>query len=111
LIGGPDDFLVLSLEEHSGGGYEWDMDPLPSVGLSVRADQRIDKSAEPALIGSPITRRVVAQSSAPGRTRLKLEERRPWEGSGNAINRVEFDLALWGKEPVGLLRPERMLAA
>ena len=111
LVGGPQDFVVFSLDEHSGGGYEWDMDPLPSCGLEVRVDQRIEKTVEATVIGGPVTRRVVTQSSAPARTRLMLEERRPWEGRGAAINSIDFDLALLGKEPVGLLRRERTLAA
>jgi Zn-dependent peptidase ImmA (M78 family) len=109
LLGSPEDFLVLSLQEHVGGGYEWDLDEVPSAGLAVRDDKRVE--ADPSLIGGTVTRRVVFQGSAPARTKLKLEERRPWEGRGDALQSVEFSLALLGKEPVGLLRQERLMAA
>jgi Zn-dependent peptidase ImmA (M78 family) len=109
LLGSPDDFLVLNLQEHLAGGYEWDIEPVPSDGLEVRKDNRID--AEDESMGGTVTRRVVVQGSGPTRTKLRLEERRPWEGAGSAINSLEFNLALLGKEPVGLLRAERLMAA
>ncbi|WP_412529159.1 ImmA/IrrE family metallo-endopeptidase [Burkholderia lata] len=109
LVGSPEDFLVLNLQEHLAGGYEWDIEPIPSTGLEVRRDHRID--ADDDLIGGTVTRRVVVQGRAPTRTKLWLKERRPWEGGGDAINSMEFDLALLGKEPIGLLRAERLMAA
>jgi len=109
LVGSPGDFLVLNLQEHLAGGYEWDIEPIPSTGLEVRRDHRID--ADDDLIGGTVTRRVVVQGSAPTRTKLWLNERRPWESGGDPINSMEFDLALLGKEPIGLLRAERLMAA
>jgi predicted secreted protein len=109
LLGSPEDFLVLNLQEHLAGGYEWDIEPSSGDGLEVKNDKRVDNSAEG--IGGTVTRRVVVQGSAPTRTKLRLEERRPWEGAGTGINSLEFNLALLGKEPVGLLRAERLMAA
>ena len=109
LVGGPDDFLVLNLEEHLAGGYEWDIEPVPSDGLEFRKDSRIDGGDE--LIGGTVTRHVVVQGSRPTRTKLRLKECRPWEGGDGAINSMEFNLALLGKEPIGLLRAERLMAA
>lgn len=109
LLGSPEDFLVLNLQEHLAGGYEWDIEPIPSGGLEVRKDKRAD--ADDESIGATVTRRVIVQGSGPARTKLKLEERRPWEGTSSAINSLEFNLALLGKEPVGLLRSERLMAA
>lgn len=110
LLGSPEDFVVLNLEEHLAGGYEWDIEPVPFTGLEVRKDDRVDPVDD--LLGGTVTRRVVVQGGAvPSRTTLRLEERRPWEGSDNALNSMEFKLALLGKEPVGLLRPERLIAA
>lgn len=106
LVGGPNDFLVLSLEEHLAGGYEWEIESESTAGLEVRTDQRTD-SAEEA-IGGTVTRRVVVQGNMPARTKLRLAERRPWERGDSAINSLEFNLALLGKEPVGLLRAERL---
>lgn len=109
LVGSPEDFLVLNLQEHLAGGYEWDIEPVPSGGLEVRKDNRVDSTDD--AMGGTVTRRVVVQGSGPTRTKLRLEERRPWEGGDSAINSMEFNLALLGKEPVGLLRSERLMAA
>lgn len=109
LLGSPEDFLVLNLPEHVAGGFEWDIGPIPSGGLEVRKDARIDIAGD--TIGGTVTRRVVVQGSGATRTKLRLEERRPWEGGDSAINSMEFNLALLGKEPVGLLRTERLMAA
>lgn len=106
LVGGPNDFLVLNLEEHLAGGYEWEIEPEPTAALEVRNDQRADTADES--MGDTVTRRVVVQGHTPVRTKLRLAERRPWEGGGDAINSLEFNLALLGKEPVGLLRAERL---
>ncbi|MES2785860.1 MAG: ImmA/IrrE family metallo-endopeptidase [Pseudomonadota bacterium] len=109
LVGSPQDFLVLNLQEHLAGGYEWNMEPVPSDALEVKKDHRVDTSDD--TIGGTVTRRVVVQGNAPVRTKWRLHERRPWESGDSAINSVEFDLALLGKEPVGLLRAERLMAA
>lgn len=109
LLGSPDDFLVLNLQEHLAGGYEWDIEPVSADGLEVKRDKRTDATDES--IGGTVTRRVVVQGRGPTRTKLRLEERRPWEGAGSGINSLEFNLALLGKEPVGLLRAERLMAA
>jgi len=110
LLGSPEDFVVLNLEEHLAGGYEWGIEPVPPAVLEVRKDDRVEPSDDS--LGGTVTRRVVVQGgAAPSRTTLRLEERRPWEGSDSALNSLEFKLALLGKEPVGLLRAERLMAA
>lgn len=109
LVGSPDDFLVLNLKEHLAGGYEWDIEPIPSNGLDVKRDNRVDAGDD--AIGAMVTRRVIVQGTGATRTKLRMEERRPWEGGDRAIDSMEFNLALLGKEPVGLLRAERLMAA
>lgn len=108
LLGSPEDFLVLNLNEHLAGGYEWALDDVPSSGFAFHKDHRVETSAD---IGGTVTRQVVVQGNGVARTKLKLEERRPWEGTGDALQSMEFDLALLGKEPVGQLRKERLMAA
>jgi hypothetical protein len=110
LLGGPDDFLIFSLEEHVSGGYEWDLPSAQLPALAVRRDTRL--GGAPAVMGGTVTRQMVVQSSQATRVRLRLQERRPWEeGEGAAINSLELDLTLLGKEPAGLPRRERLLAA
>ena len=109
LVGSPHDYLVLNLQEHLAGGYEWDIEPVPPNGLEIRTDKR--EEAGDDLIGGTVTRHLIVQGSGPTRTKLRLEERRPWEGANSSINSMEFNLALLGKEPIGLLRAERLMAA
>lgn len=110
LVGSPEDFLVLQLEEHLAGGYEWGIAADAAADLEVRKDDR-DEPGDDSL-GGTVSRRVIVQGgAAPKRTTLRLEERRPWERSDNALNSLEFNLALLGKEPVGMLRAERLMAA
>jgi hypothetical protein len=109
LLGSPDDYFVFNLEEHVAGGYEWDMEAMPDAGLAVRRDERIDNAFD--TMGGTVQRQIVAQGSGLKVGRLALAERRPWEGLIEPLNTFEVDLALLGKEPVGLPRPERLLAA
>lgn len=109
VLGSPEDFLVFNLEEHVAGGYEWDVDVMPAAGLSIHRDER--RETDPAALGATVRRHVVTQGQGLAVRRLQLEERRPWESRSAALNTFELDLALLGKEPVGLPRRERLLAA
>lgn len=109
LLGGPNDFLVFELEEHVAGGYEWNLDRIPEAGLSIHRDEKREEHVE--TMGGTIRRRIVTQGKEQAHRRLRLEERRPWEAHSQALNIFALDLALLGKEPVGLLRRERLLAA
>lgn len=111
LLGSPEDYLVFDLEEHDSGGYEWDLETMPSAGLSIRKDERREVSGDPSAFGANVRRHVVAQGQRLAVQRLTLEEKRPWETATQALNTFEVDLALLGKEPVGLPRRERLLAA
>lgn len=109
LLGSPNDFLVFELEEHVAGGYEWDLHPIPDAGLSIERDEKRERDL--AALGATIRRRIVAKGTQQGHHRLHLEERRPWEAQSKALNTFALDLSLLGKEPIGLLRRERLLAA
>ncbi|MFG6412697.1 ImmA/IrrE family metallo-endopeptidase [Roseateles sp. DC23W] len=109
IVGSPDDYLVFNLEEHAAGGYEWGFDALNEAPLEVRHDQR--KHDVPLVYGAPVTRRVVLQGNAISQTVVRLDERRPWEADENALKSLELRLALLGKEPVGMVRPERFISA
>jgi Zn-dependent peptidase ImmA (M78 family) len=109
LLGSPEDFFVFNLREHAAGGYEWDVDRMPAAGLSVHRDER--KDDDTVAMGGTVQRQVIAQGNGFKVGRLALAERRPWEGGAEPLNTFEVDLALLGKEPVGLPRPERLLAA
>ena len=100
---------AMSFEEHVAGGYEWNVDSMPGVGLAIQSDERRDANRE--VLGSTVTRHLVAQGQRLSVARLQLTERRPWEAHTDPLNTFEIDLALLGKEPVGLPRRERLMAA
>jgi predicted secreted protein len=106
IVGSPNDFLVFLLEEHVAGGYVWDVGMLTANGLEIQKDEREEKDSK--LIGGEIVRRVVAHGS--GKRRVRLEERRPWDKDAPALNKLEFELDLYGGEKEGLPRIARPAA-
>jgi Zn-dependent peptidase ImmA (M78 family) len=107
VLGSPDDILVLALEEHVSGGYAWDADGVQQAGLTLERDERTDRNSD--CMGSSVERRLTVQGA--GRTHLRLEERRAWDKSQPSLNTFELDLALVGREPEGIPRAGRLLAA
>lgn len=104
IDGSRNDLFVLRLEEHSGGGYLWDIDQLKESGFAVVRDdlQAIDADG----IGSPVIRRVTATPPDTYRGRLAIHERRPWDPDPPlATLAVDFDLT--GPEQEGLSRAAR----
>jgi hypothetical protein len=65
VLGSPEDLLVLSLQEHVGSGYVWDVAPMASAGFQIEKDDR--RSAETDQIGGPVTRRLILQGAGHGR--------------------------------------------
>ncbi len=59
IDGSRNDLFVLRLQEHSGGGYLWDIDQLKASGFGVVRDER--DALDDASIGGPATRRVTAE--------------------------------------------------
>lgn len=104
IDGSRNDLFVLRLEEHSGGGYLWDIDQLKESGFAVVRDdlQAIDTEG----VGGPVIRRVTAAPPDTYRGRLAIDERRPWDPNPPlATLAVEVDLT--GPEQEGLSRAER----
>ena len=63
IDGSRNDLFVLQLEEHSGGGYLWDLDQLIASGFAVVRDER--EAIDGDGIGGPVVRRVTAAPDAP----------------------------------------------
>jgi Zn-dependent peptidase ImmA (M78 family) len=106
IDGSRNDLFVLRLEEHSGGGYLWDIDQLRESGFAIVGDAVEDTDREG--IGANVVRRVTGASSSARRGTMTLDERRPWEeGAPLATLAVEYDFT--GPEEVGLSRAERRL--
>ena len=109
IDGSRNDLFVLRLEEHSGGGYLWDIDQLKASGFAVVGDEL--EALDDEGVGGPVIRRVTAAPAEPHRGKMVLGERRPWEPEPLSTLDVEFDLT--GPEEEGLSRAERrsLLAA
>jgi Zn-dependent peptidase ImmA (M78 family) len=104
IDGSRNDLFVLRLEEHSGGGYLWDIDQLKESGFAVVRDdlQAIDADG----VGSPVIRRVTATPPDTYRGRLAIDERRPWDPDP-PLATLAVNVDLTGPEQEGLSRAER----
>ncbi len=104
IDGSRNDLFVLRLEEHSGGGYLWDLDQLIASGFAVVRDEREAFDGEG--VGGPVVRRVTAAPEAASRGRMSIDERRPWQPAPPLKN-LTLDFDLTGPEQQGLSRAER----
>lgn len=107
ILGSPNDLIVLALDEHIAGGYCWDVDGVVRAGLTVEKDGRV--TGDQKRLGGSVQRRLILQGE--GKRHLHLEERRPWDVSQPIRNSFDIELALVGKEPEGIPRSGRVLAA
>ncbi len=108
IDGSRDDHFVLDLEEHSGGGYLWNMDRLKESGFAVVRDSRA--SYDDKGIGGHIRRSVTACTYEPRRGQLTLHEGRPWLPSADPLTTFTLEYDLSGPENKGLSRAERRAA-
>jgi hypothetical protein len=104
IDGSRNDLFVLRLNEHSGGGYLWNIDQLRESGFAIIRDTT--ESADVEGIGGPLLRRVTAGVEAPQRGRVALAESRPWQ-SNAPITELTLDYDLTGPEEKGFSRAER----
>ncbi len=103
IDGSRNDLFVLRLEEHSGGGYLWDIDQLKASGFGIVRDEL--EAIDGEGVGGPVVRRVTAAPPGTHRGYMHLHERRPWEPEPLSTIDVEFDLT--GPEEEGLSRAAR----
>jgi Zn-dependent peptidase ImmA (M78 family) len=104
IDGSRNDLFVLRLEEHSGGGYLWDIDQLKASGFGIVRDEL--EAIDGEGVGGPVIRRVTAAPPDTHRGSMSVDERRPWDPEPPLSNlTVEFDLT--GPEEEGLSRAER----
>lgn len=104
IDGSRHDLFVLRLEEHSGGGYLWDMDQLQESGFAIVRDQL--EAADREGIGGPVIRRVTAAPPDAYRGSVRMNERRPWDPEP-PLSRLDVEFDLTGPEEEGLSRAER----
>ena len=104
IDGSRNDLFVLRLEEHSGGGYLWDIDQLKASGFAVVRDELETFDGEG--VGGPVIRRVTAAPVEAHRGRMLLDERRPWDPD-LPLSKLDVEFDLTGPEEEGLSRAER----
>lgn len=104
IDGSRNDHFVLRLNEHSGGGYLWNIDQLKESGFAVIRDGRelTDRDG----IGGPVIRHVTAALEEGSRGRVSLDECRPWQ-PGKPLTQLTLDYDFTGPEEQGLSRAER----
>jgi len=104
LDGGPNDFFVVKLTEHSGSGYLWRIDAIDGEALAVVADGReaigIDE------IGGPSVRLITTAAQDRRAGVLRLAEARPWQ-PGVPLNTFAVRYDLSGAERQGWYRDQR----
>lgn len=106
IDGSQNDLFVLRLEEHSGGGYLWDIEQLRESGFAVVKDETEALDDDDDAVGGPVIRRVTAESPEAHRGTMTIDERRPWDPDPPlATLAVAYDFT--GPEVAGLSRAER----
>jgi predicted secreted protein len=88
------DRVVLRLPERATSGYTWMLGDLPD-GVQL-IDDRYESPAG-ALPGGTSTRTLVFVATAAGRHRLRLVNRRPWEGEANEADSFTFEIDASGE--------------
>ena len=104
ISGSAEDLIVLRLEEHSGGGYLWNVEDLTRSGFSVVGDVR--EEVDSVGIGNSTFRRLTAIVEEPHKGRVFLGECRPWQ-PGRLLKSLELYCDLTGPEDEGYSRVER----
>ncbi len=104
IDGSRNDLFVFRLEEHSGGGYLWNIDQLKASGFGIVRDELEATDGEG--VGGPVIRWVTAAPPDTHRGCMSLDQRRPSDPQPplSSLN-VDFDLT--GSEEEGLSRAER----
>jgi Zn-dependent peptidase ImmA (M78 family) len=104
IDGSRNDLFILRLEEHSGGGYLWDIEQLKASGFAIVRDQLEPIDGEG--VGGPVIRRVTIEPPDSHRGCISLDERRPWDPDP-PLSSLKIDFDLTGPEEEGLSRAER----
>ena len=104
IDGSRNDHFVLRLNEHSGGGYLWNMDQLQQSGFAIIRD--VLENTDHEGIGGPVVRHVTAATENGKRGQVALKECRPWQPTA-PISEITLDYDFTGPEEEGLSRTER----
>jgi Zn-dependent peptidase ImmA (M78 family) len=106
IDGSRNDLFVLRLAEHAGSGYLWNLNRLRESGFAVVKNETEVADPDEESVGSPVFRRVTANSPEAHRGRMSIEEQRPWEPD-QALHKISMEYDFTGPEEKGLTRAER----
>ena len=95
------DAVVVEVPEAPSSGYLWQPTSVPS-GITLVHDEY--RAPDGEALGGRGLHRFMFRVDAPGRRRLHLEMRRPWQ-SGAAAEVFEVDIAADPQPTVGLVQP------
>lgn len=104
IDGSRNDLFILRLEEHSGGGYLWDIEQLKASGFGIVRDEL--EAIDGEGVGGPVIRRVTIAPPDSHRGCISLDERCPWDPDP-PLSSLKIDFDLTGPEEEGLSRAER----
>lgn len=99
ISAGPGDVLILSLTEHSGSGYLWEVAELEASGFHILSDCR--EGAAPSMIGGPTRRKVTISVPAEGIRHISLAEKRPWMNAEAPASVFSLAVSSFGREKEG----------
>jgi Zn-dependent peptidase ImmA (M78 family) len=104
IEGQPEDLFRFQLNEKSGAGYLWDFETLKKNGFVILSDER--SYGEFVEVGGDVLRVLTAHSPTEQKGELHLELRRPWQADTGALEDLQLQYNLLGKEK-GLPRAKR----
>jgi Zn-dependent peptidase ImmA (M78 family) len=104
IDGSRNDLFVIRLNEHSNGGYIWDIHQLTKSGFVIVGDKISE--IDPEGIGAPVVRNVTTAPPETYRGPITLVECRPWDAA-NCLTTFDVECDLTGPEEEGLSRAER----
>ena len=93
ILSGPEDTIIIDLQEHSTSGYSWTEIP-SSANINTLFD--IHKIASESRIGGLSQRKLVLQGNEVAQ--INTQEKRPWDVGGKPINNFEVTLDFRGQE-------------
>lgn len=102
----PGDVVEISLTEHSGGGYLWDVAGIVRSDLEVIGDRR-ERIDPDGTVGGHVVRRLTARAREPGVGSVRFVERRPWETGTEPLSSYQFSYDISDVGEPGLLKSQR----
>lgn len=101
-----EDVLEISLPEHSGGGYLWDVNGIKQSEFELLVDHR-SALGSPTAVGGHVTRHLIARAKGPGFGSIRFVERRPWESNADSLSSYQFSYDISALRQPGLLAAQR----